>query len=179
MLYEVTPAFEEFLHSNPGKPTPQLHELNAATQILSSKGEGSLRSYVAEHYPGSKVHVYAVKEDDGLINPPLVEDSPRGVIAVQRVQTGKDEHYLALLRAIKPQPPEGVQVSILGRELYISIPVPPLIMGFLFSTFFAWLLSRYFASPIDKLRLAFISLAGGKLNTRIESCNGKKEWRII
>ena len=173
MLNRVSPLIEQWFNQDLGDRPPPLTALESASQILQSQGEQALRSYVPEQRPGSQVRVYAVKEDGKLNNPTLLESSPNEMIAIQRVDAGKDESYLVVFRSFKPRPAEEVPILVNGREVMVPLPLPPIILGFVFSLLFAWLLSRYFASPIDKLRTAFGGLASGKLNTRLGDAMGK------
>ncbi len=173
MFYLLGPSVERLLNENPRGPNSYILALKSAAHILTSEGDAALKNFLLEKYPGPEVKVYAFKEDGGLNSPVLIENSPGEVIAIQRVSANKDE-YLTLFRSFKPKPAEGVSVLIMGRLLNIPMPLPPLIVGFLFSILFAWLLSRYFASPIDNLRAAFGGLASGKLNTRLGDTMGKR-----
>lgn len=173
-LNRVSPIIEKWFNDDLQDRISHLQALKSATQILSSEGEEALRNHVAEAYPRPQVRVYAVKEDGALNNPVLVENSPNEIIAIQRVSASKDGDYLALFRSFKPKPAEEIPALIMGREINIPIPAPPLILGFLFSIIFAWLLSRYFARPIDNLRVAFGRLASGRLNTRLGDSMGRR-----
>ncbi|MBU3641977.1 HAMP domain-containing sensor histidine kinase [Polynucleobacter sp. Fuers-14] len=173
MLNRASPLIEQWFNRDIRGHAQHLTTLESVSKIFSSGGGQALRSYIAQQPPGSQVRVYAFKEDGKLNNPLLLESCPNETIAIQRVGASKDESYLALFRLFKPRPAEEIPILINGREIAVPVPVPPIILGLLFSIIFAWLLSRYFASPIDRLRTAFGSLASGKLNTRLGDAMGK------
>ena len=66
------------------------------------------------------------------------------------------------------RPPPGPQP---GR---IAPPLGPILAGSLVSLIFAALLAWYFARPIRTLRMAFASVADGRLETRIGTAMGKR-----
>ncbi len=101
-------------------------------------------------------------------------------MALQKIKANDHHEYLLFVPASKhvngaarPKPHVG-QLGFHGRPGKHSYPVMPLLAGAFASFIFAAILAWYFSKPIQQLRNAFASAAGGNLDVRVGKSMGAR-----
>lgn len=101
-------------------------------------------------------------------------------MALQKVTANDHHEYLLFVPAARhvsgaahPKPHTG-QFGFHGRPGRHIYPVMPLLAGALASFIFAAILAWYFSKPIQQLRNAFASAAGGNLDVRVGKSMGSR-----